>query len=266
VRLHVPRGEGGPRTPGKEATKESMSDKRSELGNVSLWRGATKGDDTRITRSMARKPKPCSRRDVRSSHSPDAVAKALPPRGHVRLLRHDRERTPRWTLPNARLERSQGRPFSDRAARELPIIKDLAQTCSLPTGPRAKGRSCLAKTGKRRRSKHQAGQRARIAADAATNASIAGYATPLRYRALNSDYIGPAALNREWTFVNDVRDGANAARLQAVSRHPEAAKPATSTSPARSSVAPPQSDRLDAGLKRRNRGAYIKGGMQRSVL
>jgi fumarate reductase iron-sulfur subunit len=30
------------------------------------------------------------------------------------------------------------------------------------------------------------------------------------------DYLGPAALNRAWTLVNDVRDGAGAARLRAV--------------------------------------------------
>ena len=32
----------------------------------------------------------------------------------------------------------------------------------------------------------------------------------------NSDYLGPAALNRAWTLVNDVRDAGNAARLAAV--------------------------------------------------
>jgi fumarate reductase iron-sulfur subunit len=32
----------------------------------------------------------------------------------------------------------------------------------------------------------------------------------------NRDYLGPAALNRAWTLVNDARDGAGAARLQAV--------------------------------------------------
>jgi len=30
-------------------------------------------------------------------------------------------------------------------------------------------------------------------------------------------YLGPAALNRAWTLVNDVRDGAGAERLRAVS-------------------------------------------------
>ncbi len=34
--------------------------------------------------------------------------------------------------------------------------------------------------------------------------------------AWNPDYLGPAALNRAWTLVNDVRDGGNADRLRAV--------------------------------------------------
>ena len=35
--------------------------------------------------------------------------------------------------------------------------------------------------------------------------------------AANPDYLGPAALNRAWSLVNDVRDGALATRLEAVS-------------------------------------------------
>ncbi|HXF78340.1 MAG TPA: succinate dehydrogenase/fumarate reductase iron-sulfur subunit [Usitatibacter sp.] len=34
--------------------------------------------------------------------------------------------------------------------------------------------------------------------------------------AWNRDYLGPAALNRAWTLVNDARDGGNAQRLHAV--------------------------------------------------
>jgi fumarate reductase iron-sulfur subunit len=33
----------------------------------------------------------------------------------------------------------------------------------------------------------------------------------------NREYLGPAALNRAWTLVNDVRDGGQRARLAAVS-------------------------------------------------
>jgi fumarate reductase iron-sulfur subunit len=35
--------------------------------------------------------------------------------------------------------------------------------------------------------------------------------------AWDPDYLGPAALNRAWTLVNDVRDAGNAARLDAIS-------------------------------------------------
>ncbi len=35
--------------------------------------------------------------------------------------------------------------------------------------------------------------------------------------AWDKDYLGPAALNRAWTLVNDVRDGGNDARIAAVS-------------------------------------------------
>ncbi len=34
--------------------------------------------------------------------------------------------------------------------------------------------------------------------------------------ALNPNYLGPAALNRAWTLINDARDGGRAARLRAV--------------------------------------------------
>ncbi len=34
----------------------------------------------------------------------------------------------------------------------------------------------------------------------------------------NADYLGPAALNRAWSLVNDARDGAQAARLEAISQ------------------------------------------------
>ena len=34
---------------------------------------------------------------------------------------------------------------------------------------------------------------------------------------MNPDYLGPAALNRAWTLINDQRDGARLTRLAAVS-------------------------------------------------
>ena len=50
----------------------------------------------------------------------------------------------------------------------------------------------------------------------------------LRRRDLEQGLSGPAALNRAWTLVNDVRDAGNDARIDAVSAAP-AATPATAT-------------------------------------
>ena len=57
----------------------------------------------------------------------------------------------------------------------------------------------------------------RIAADAAIECINCGvcYAACDTVR-WNPDYLGPAALNRAWTLVNDVRDAGNTERLAAV--------------------------------------------------
>ena len=61
----------------------------------------------------------------------------------------------------------------------------------------------------------------------------------------NEDYLGPAALNRAWTLVNDVRDAGNTRAARALSRRTAAATPATrtraarSTAPRRSTPPPP---------------------------
>jgi fumarate reductase iron-sulfur subunit len=78
----------------------------------------------------------------------------------------------------------------------------------------------------------------------------------------NSDYLGPAALNRAWTLVNDDRDAGNAERLKALASSggcyachshqscqehcPQALNPTASI----------------AGLKRRTMGAYLKGDIK----
>ena len=100
----------------------------------------------------------------------------------------------------------------------------------------------------------------RLAADAAIECINCGvcYAACDTVR-WNEAYLGPAALNRAWTLVNDTRDAGNAARLAAVSadggchachthqscqQHcPKALNPTASI----------------AGLKRRSVQAYIRG-------
>ena len=78
----------------------------------------------------------------------------------------------------------------------------------------------------------------------------------------NSDYLGPAALNRAWTLVNDVRDAGNRQRISAV-----AANGGCHTCHSHQScqehcpvaLNPTQSI---AGLKRRTLAAYIKGEIE----
>src|SRR5262245_18779467 len=73
------------------------------------------------------------------------------------------------------------------------------------------------------------------------------------------DYLGPAALNRAWTQVNDVRDAGNAARLAAVSGSAGCHACHTHmncTEFCPRAIAPTYSI---AGLKRRTAAAYLKG-------
>src|SRR5215831_14627693 len=80
------------------------------LDRVALARRAT-GTIPDLQGPLARKPDRARRRDVRSTSSrPDAVVPLCLPRGHVRLLRHDRERAAALDLPYARVECSEGRP------------------------------------------------------------------------------------------------------------------------------------------------------------
>ena len=100
----------------------------------------------------------------------------------------------------------------------------------------------------------------RVAADAAVECINCGvcYSACDTVR-WNEDYLGPAALNRAWTLVNDQRDAGNAERLAAVAANggchachshqscqehcPMALNPTASI----------------AGLKRRTMQAYIRG-------
>jgi fumarate reductase iron-sulfur subunit len=75
----------------------------------------------------------------------------------------------------------------------------------------------------------------------------------------NKDYLGPAALTRAWTLINDARDAGNAARLQAVSEnggchschsHQSCQELCPQTLNPTASI---------AGLKRRTLAAYLKG-------
>ena len=101
---------------------------------------------------------------------------------------------------------------------------------------------------------------ARIATDAAIeciNCAIC-YAACDTVR-WNSDYLGPAALNRAWTLLNDERDAGNSERLRAVGASGgchacHSHQSCQELCPQR--LNPPASI---AGLKRRTMWAYVRG-------
>jgi fumarate reductase iron-sulfur subunit len=125
----------------------------------------------------------------------------------------------RWTCRThvanvARDDRLEIAPLAN-----LPVIKDLATDMRefFDKWNRAQGRFAPTRT--------RADDFARVPPDtrerAAANAAIECIGCGVCYAscdvvAWNPDYLGPAALNRAWTLVNDVRDGASVERLRAV--------------------------------------------------
>jgi fumarate reductase iron-sulfur subunit len=104
--------------------------------------------------------------------------------------------------------------------RNLPVIRDLATDMRefFDKWARAKGQFAPAATRRDDPARVAPESRERAAANAGIECIGCGvcYAS-CDVVAWNPDYLGPAALNRAWTLVNDVRDAARAERLRAVS-------------------------------------------------
>ena len=75
----------------------------------------------------------------------------------------------------------------------------------------------------------------------------------------NEDYMGPAALNRAWTLVNDVRDAGNAERIFAVAQGGGCHACHTHQSCEQHCPVSLNPTASIAGLKRRTMQAYIRG-------
>jgi fumarate reductase iron-sulfur subunit len=126
----------------------------------------------------------------------------------------------RWTCRThvARVARDDRLEIGPLA--NLPVIRDLATDMRefFDKWARAKGQFAATATRKDEPARVAPESRERAAANAAIECIGCGvcYAS-CDVVAWNRDYLGPAALNRAWTLVNDVRDGARAERLRAVS-------------------------------------------------
>jgi len=125
----------------------------------------------------------------------------------------------RWTCRTHVARVAEGDQIEIAPLANLPVIKDLVADMSrfFDKWAQAKGQFHGTRT--------RAGDFARVLPESrqrqAVDAAIECIGCGVCYSscdvvAWNPDYLGPAALNRAWTLVNDVRDTGNRARLQAV--------------------------------------------------
>lgn len=127
---------------------------------------------------------------------------------------------PRWTCRTHVSKVAPDLVLTIAPLRNLPVIKDLAcdMTGFFDKWQRAKGRFVATRSRADRLPTIAPSDAARRAVDAGIeciNCAVCHAACDVV--AWNPAYLGPAALNRAWTLVNDARDGARRERLRAVS-------------------------------------------------
>ena len=126
---------------------------------------------------------------------------------------------PRWTCRTHVAKVARGGRLEIGPLENLPVIKDLAADMRpfFEKWQEAKGVFAPTQTRHDAIAHIRPDTPARMAADAAIECINCG----ICYSACdtvrwNDNYLGPAALTRAWTLVNDSRDGGNTARLQAI--------------------------------------------------
>lgn len=172
---------------------------------------------------------------------------------------------PRWTCRTHVAKVADGGRLQIGPLDNLPIIKDLAADMApfFEKWQQAKGVFAPSQTRAEPMARIRPDSAPRIAADAAIECINCGvcYAACDTVR-WNSGYLGPAALNRAWTLVNDERDSGNGARLAAIAAsggchschsHQSCQEHCPLTLNPTASI---------AGLKRRSAAAYLKGELK----
>jgi len=172
---------------------------------------------------------------------------------------------PRWTCRTHVSKVEQNGRIEIGPLANLPVVKDLAtdMTRFFEKWQQAEARFVPSKTRADGIEAIKPSTPGRVAIDEAIECINCGvcYAACDTVR-WNDEYLGPAALNRAWTLVNDERDAGNAARLKAISARggcqachshqsceqhcPKALNPTAAI----------------AGLKRRAMQAYVKGELK----
>ena len=125
----------------------------------------------------------------------------------------------RWTCRTHVNQVAEGGRIEIAPLRNLPVVRDLVtdMTAFFDKWARAKGEFRGRQTKQDDFALVPPASPARVQVDAGIECIGCGvcYAS-CDVVSWNPDYLGPAALNRAWTLVNDVRDGARLDRLRAV--------------------------------------------------
>jgi fumarate reductase iron-sulfur subunit len=168
---------------------------------------------------------------------------------------------PRWTCRTLVAKVARGGRVQIGPLANLPVIKDLATDMQpfFEKWQEAKGVFAPSQTRTQPIARIRPDSRARIAADAAIECINCGvcYAACDTVR-WNSAYLGPAALNRAWTLVNDERDAGNEARLAAIAAADGCYSCHTHQSCQEHCPLALNPTASIAGLKRRTAAAYLK--------
>jgi succinate dehydrogenase iron-sulfur subunit len=172
---------------------------------------------------------------------------------------------PRWTCRTHVSKVAHGNKLTLAPLRNLPVIKDLAadMTRFFEKWQQAKGVFAPSATRNDTVAAIRPDSAARIAIDKAIECINCGVCySACDTVAWDADYLGPAALNRAWTLVNDPRDADNKKRLLAVTSKGGCQNCHTHTSCER--LCPNKISPTDSigGLKRRAVSAYVKGELR----
>jgi fumarate reductase iron-sulfur subunit len=126
---------------------------------------------------------------------------------------------PRWTCRTHVDKVLENDAFSVAPLKNLPVIRDLVTDMRefFDKWARARGQFTPTRTKQDDFQKVRPSSAARVRADEGIECIGCGVCySACDVVAWNPDYLGPAALNRAWTLVQDERDGARLERLRAV--------------------------------------------------
>lgn len=172
---------------------------------------------------------------------------------------------PRWTCRTLVSKVTENDRLEIGPLANLPIIKDLAVDMApfFEKWQKAEGRFVPSQTRAEPLPRVNPETPERRAADAAIECINCGvcYAACDSVR-WNDAYFGPAALNRAWTLVNDVRDAGNASRLAAVAAEGGCHNCHTHQSCEQLCPVSLNPTASIAGLKRRTMQAYLRDGLK----